>query len=85
VIQQAIVNLNGLRSNTHSAGTPQAEAVMLLHGFSLVCRCLDKHHTCVSSPRLASAGLEGHAFSVGEAFGQMGKNLLTKGTASAVP
>jgi pimeloyl-ACP methyl ester carboxylesterase len=33
VIQQAIVNLNGLRFNTLSAGTPQADSVILLHGF----------------------------------------------------
>jgi pimeloyl-ACP methyl ester carboxylesterase len=33
VIQQAIVHLNGWRFNTLSAGPPQAEAVILLHGF----------------------------------------------------
>ena len=33
MIQQAIVNLNGLRFNAFSEGTPQADAVILLHGF----------------------------------------------------
>jgi len=32
-IQQGIVNLNGLRFNTLSAGPPDGEAVILLHGF----------------------------------------------------
>jgi hypothetical protein len=33
VIQQAIVNLNGLRFNAFSVGPAEKDAVILLHGF----------------------------------------------------